>query len=130
MFFVILLSLYTSRIVLQMLGVVDYGIYNVVGGVVAMMSILNGAMISSIQRYYSYEIGRGNPELLRKTFCISVNIYVLMCLIFFLLAESLGLWFLNTHLVIPQERLTAANWVYQYTIFTMIASMLSNPFSS
>ncbi len=130
MFFVILLSLYTSRIVLQMLGVVDYGIYNVVGGVVAMMSILNGAMTSSIQRYYSYEIGRGNPELLRKTFCISVNIYVLMCLIFFLLAESLGLWFLNTHLVIPQERLTAANWVYQYTIFTMIASMLSNPFNA
>lgn len=130
MIFVMLVSLYTSRMVLQLLGVVDYGIYSVVGGVVAMMSILNGAMSSSILRYYSYEIGRGNPEILRKTFCISINIYVLMSLLFLLLAESVGLWFVNTHLVIPQERISAANWVYQYTIFAMIAAMLSNPFNA
>ena len=73
LFFVMLVSLYTSRVILQALGVVDFGIYNVVGGVVALMSILNGAMSSSIQRYYSYEIGRDDSESLRKTFCISVN---------------------------------------------------------
>lgn len=130
MFFMMLISLYTSRVVLNTLGVEDYGIYNVVGGVVAMMGVLNGAMSTSVQRFLNFELGTGNVEKLKHTFSMSLNIYALFALIFVILAETIGVWFLNTHLLIPQERLTAANYVFQFSIFATVVSLMSNPYNA
>ena len=130
MLFSMLVSLYTSRVVLNTLGVEDYGIYNVVGGVVAMMGILNGAMSTSVQRFLNFEIGTGNNEKLRQTFSMSLNIYALFALFFVILAETVGVWFLNTHLLIPQERLLAANYVFQFSVFATVISLMSNPYNA
>lgn len=130
MLFSLLVSLYTSRVVLNTLGVEDYGIYNVVGGVVAMMGLLNGAMATSVQRFMNFELGVGNHEKLRQTFSMSLNIYALFALAFVILAETVGVWFLNTHLLIPQERLSAANYVFQFSIFGTVISLMSNPYNA
>lgn len=132
MFFIMVVTLYTSRVILQVLGVEDFGIYNVVGGIVAMMGILNSAMSSSIQRYYSFELGkgRGNIEQLKKTFSVSMYIYFLLCVIFVGVAETIGLWFLNNKLVIPEDRIVAANWVFQFSVLSIINQLLVNPFNA
>ena len=130
MLFSLLVSLYTSRVVLNTLGVEDYGIYNVVGGVVAMMGLLNGAMATSVQRFMNFELGVGNHEKLRQTFSMSLNIYAMFALAFVILAETVGVWFLNTHLLIPQERLSAANYVFQFSIFGTVISLMSNPYNA
>ena len=130
MLFSMLVSLYTSRVVLNTLGVENYGIYNVVGGVVAMMGILNGAMSTSVQRFLNFELGAGNNERLSQTFSMSLNIYALFALVFVVLAETVGVWFLNTHLLIPQERLMAANYVFQFSIFGTVISLMSNPYNA
>ncbi|MCR4769924.1 MAG: lipopolysaccharide biosynthesis protein [Bacteroidaceae bacterium] len=130
MFFMMAISLYTSRVILKALGVEDFGIYNVVGGVVSMMGVINNAMSVSTQRYLTFELGRGDLVRLKQTFSMCVNIYMLLSVIFFVLAETIGLWFLNTRLVIPPDRLVAANWVYQFTIFSTIISLLSNPYNA
>lgn len=130
MFFMMAISLYTSRVILKALGVEDFGIYNVVGGVVSMMGVINNAMSVSTQRYLTFELGRGDLVRLKQTFSMCVNIYMLLSIIFFVLAETIGLWFLNTRLVIPSERIVAANWVYQFTIFSTIISLLSNPYNA
>lgn len=130
MLFSMLVSLYTSRVVLNTLGVEDYGIYNVVGGVVAMMGILNGAMSTSVQRFLNFELGAGNEDRLRQTFSMSLNIYAMFAAIFVLLAETIGVWFLNTHLLIPQERLMAANYVFQFSVFGTVVSLMSNPYNA
>lgn len=132
MFFIMIVTLYTSRVVLNVLGVDDFGIYNVVGGIVAMMGLLNSAMSSSIQRYYSFELGKGkgNLEQLKKTFSVSMYIYFLLCIIFVIVAESLGVWFLNNKLIIPEDRLVAANWVFQFSVLSIINQLLVNPFNA
>lgn len=130
MLFSMLVSLYTSRVVLSTLGVENYGIYNVVGGVVAMMGILNGAMSTSVQRFLNFEMGTGNSERLQQTFSMSMNIYALFALVFVILAETMGFWFLNTHLLIPHERLMAANYVFQFSIFGTVISLMSNPYNA
>ena len=124
------ISLYTSRVILRVLGVEDFGIYNVVGGIVSMMGVINGAMSVSTQRYLTFELGRGDSLRLKQVFSVCVSIYMLLSLILFVLAETIGLWFLNTKLVIPPERLVAANWVYQFTILSTIISLLSNPYNA
>ncbi len=129
-FFVMLISLYTSRVVLRTLGVEDYGIYNVVGGIVAMMGILNGAMSVATQRYLTYELGTGDEGRLRKVFSTSLLIYLMLCLILLVLAETVGLWFLNTHLIIPDNRINAANWVFQFSIIASINSLLTNTYNA
>lgn len=130
MFVIMAVSLYTSRVVLKTLGVEDFGIYNVVGGIVAMIGMFNSAMTSSIQRYLSFEIGRGDKKQLHKTFNVCFFIYVFLSIIFFIAAETIGLWFLNTQLVIPKERIIAANWVYQFSVLSVINSLLCNPYSA
>lgn len=130
MMFMMAVALFTSRIVLKTLGVEDYGIYNVVGGIVAMLGILNGAMSVSTQRYLTFELGKGNYERLRQTFSISLSIYFIISFIIVLLAETIGLWFLNTQMVIPESRLIAANWVYQFTIITSVFSLICTPFNA
>jgi len=130
MLFTMTVSLYTSRIVLNTLGVSDFGIYNIVGGVVVLFSFLNNAMSSATQRFLNFEIGKNDFVQLRKIFCISMNVHVSIAFIVFILAETIGLWFLNTQLNLPLDRMNAANWVYQFTILTFIISILQVPYNA
>jgi O-antigen/teichoic acid export membrane protein len=123
-------SLYTSRIVLNTLGVVDFGIYNVVGGVVVMFSFLNSSMSSATQRFLSFELGKSNSEKLSKVFRMSVNIHAIIAVAIFTLAETAGLWFLNTKLNIPGDRMEAANCVYQFSILSFIVTVISVPYNA
>lgn len=119
MFFTMAVSLFTSRVILQTLGVTDYGINNVVGGVVTMFSFLNGAMASATQRYLNVDIAQGNKEHLRTTFRTAMQIHVLIALAIFVLAETVGLWFVLNKLIIPEDRMYAAMWVYQLSILAL-----------
>lgn len=130
MLFSMLVSLYTSRVVLQALGVEDYGIYNVVGGVVAMFSMISNSLSSSVSRFLSFELGRGNSEGLKRVFSTSLSIQAALALIIVLLSGTVGLWFLNTHMTIPTNRLYAANWVFHASVFTFVINLLSVPFSA
>jgi O-antigen/teichoic acid export membrane protein len=109
MLFLMLVGLYTSRVVLGALGEDDFGIYNVVGGVVAMFSVISGSLSSAISRFITFELGKGNQQRLRLTFSTAVTVQICMSLIVVLLAEPLGIWFLNNKMTIPLERMTAAN---------------------
>ncbi len=130
MLFTTAVSLYTSRVVLNTLGVVDYGIYNVVGGVVSMFAFLNSAMVTSTQRYLTFELGKGNKKKLQEIFTASIHIHAIISVIIILLSETVGLWFFYEKMVIPAERVTAAMWVFQLSIVTMIISVMSVPYNS
>ncbi|WP_265460749.1 MATE family efflux transporter, partial [Aeromonas salmonicida] len=123
-------TLYTSRVVLNNLGVEDFGIYNVVGGVVTMMAFLSGAMSSASQRFLAFELGKNNLEQLAKVFKMSLNIHWLIVLIVILVAQTLGLWFVNAQLVIPPDRLVAANWVFQCALFSFCCTVLGVPYNA
>lgn len=129
---ILVISLFTSRVILKALGVNDFGINNVVAGVVAMMTTVNSAMGVATTRYITFELGKGekNFERLHKTFCISFTTYVVLSVIFVVLAETLGLWFLNTQLVIPEDRMVAANWIYQFSIITVVNTLMANPYNA
>jgi len=130
MFITMTIGLFTSRVVLNVLGVSDFGIYNVVGGVITMASFLNSAMVASTQRFISFELGKGNIERLGKIFCTSINIHAAIALISVILGETVGLWFVNTQLNLPEERMYAVNWVYQCSILTFIFTVISVPYNS
>ena len=130
MLFIMAVQLYTSRVVLNTLGVVDYGLYNVVGGIVTMFAFLNGAMTTSTQRYITYELGKGHLERLKTVFTTCVQIHLFISLIVILLGETVGLWFLYEKMVIPDDRFTAAMWVYQLSILTMCVQVMSVPYNS
>src|SRR5659263_85651 len=120
MFFTMAVSLYTSRVVLNTLGIEDFGIYNVVGGIVVMFGFLNSAMAASTQRFITFEIGKGDYSQLNHIFSMSITIHALIAIVVLILSETIGLWFLNTQLNIPAARMNAANWVYQFSIFAFI----------
>lgn len=130
MFMMTCVSLYTSRIMLEALGVENMGLYNVVGGVVGLMSILNGAMTVSTQRYLSFGLGQGNSKNLAQVFTTCFTIYVLLCAILLMAAETIGLWIVNNKLLIDLSRMNAVNWVYQFSIFTCITSLLVSPYNA
>ena len=130
MFITTIVGLYTSRVVLNTLGVSDYGIYNVVGGIITMATFLNSAMVAASQRFLSYELGRGDSDKLSRVFCTSINIHAAICIIAFIIAETVGLWFVNTKLNIPDSRMIAANWVYQASIISFIINVMSVPYNS
>ena len=130
MLFMMAVSLYTSRVVLNALGVEDFGIYNVVGGVVAMFSMLSGSLSAAITRFITYELGTGNQENLRKIFSSSVTIQIGFALLIILLAEAVGVWFLNVKMNIPDTRLVAANWVFQFSILTFAINLISVPYNA
>lgn len=130
MLFSMLVSLYTSRVVLQALGVEDYGIYNVVGGVVAMFSIVSNSLSSSVSRFLTFELGKGDTDGLKRVFSTSLSIQLVLAGIIVVLAETIGLWFLNTHMTIPANRLYAANWVFHASVLTFVINLLSVPFSA
>ena len=123
-------SLFTSRVVLNVLGVEDYGTYNVVGGVIAMFSLFTGSLSAAISRFLTYELGRGDKEKLSLVFSTSVNIQVFMAVVVTILAEVVGVWFLNTHMNIPSERMYAANWVFQFSIITFAVNLISIPYNA
>lgn len=123
-------SLFTSRVILNVLGVDNFGIYNVVGGVVAMFNIVTASLSQSISRYLTFELGRDNKERLRVIFSTSVNIQILMSLVIVILTEAIGVWFLNHKMNIPQDRLYAANWVLQFSILAFIVNLISVPYNA
>lgn len=130
MLFMMVISLYTSRIVLNALGVNDYGIYNVVGGVVAMFAILSGSLSASISRFITFEIGKGNVDRLKEVFCTAINVQIILIVCIIFLMETIGLWFLNYKMVIPEDRLFAANWVFQFSIATFAINLWSIPYNA
>ncbi|MBX3616251.1 oligosaccharide flippase family protein [Nitrosomonas sp.] len=121
-------SLYTSQQVLAALGIEDYGIHNVVAGVVLMLSFLNGTMASGTQRFLSFELGRGQHEEVKKVFSTALLIHIVIALIIFLLAETIGLWFLYHVLEIPEDRLNAAHWVFQCAVVTFMITVIQVPY--
>lgn len=130
MFLTMGVSLFTSRIILQSLGVDDYGIYNVVAGFVSMFTFINSAMTSATQRYITFAIGKGENTRINTVFSTCVNIHAILSIILIIVAETIGLWFLNTHMTIPEERMTSANIVYQLAILSTIVMMLSVPYNA
>lgn len=127
---ILLVSLYTSRIVLNALGVEDYGIYNVVGGFVAMFSLLSGALSNAISRYITFELGRADKERLKVVFSTSVTVQIIISLIIIVIAEIIGTWFLNVKMSIPNGRITVANWVFQCSLLTFAINLISIPYNS
>lgn len=130
MFIVMCIQLYTSRIILQTLGVVDFGIYGVVGGIVTMFTFLNGALGSATSRYFTFELGKGNLEKLRKVFCLSVVNHIIIAIIILLLSETVGLWFLYEKMIIPTERMYAALWVFHISVLTACFSLTQVPYTA
>lgn len=123
-------TLYTSREVLAILGVEDFGIYNVVGGVVAMFSMLSGSLTSAINRFMTIELGKGNEKRLSTVFSTAVSVQVFLAIIICVFAESIGVWFLFNKMNIPEERLSAAYWVLQCSILTFIVNLISVPYNA
>lgn len=123
-------SLYTSRIILDKLGVDDYGLYNVVGGVVGMLSFLNGTLSIGTTRFLTYELGVGNKERQQITFSTAFYVHAILALIIVLLMETGGMWFLYNKLVIPDGRLTACVWVFQFSILTTLVAITQVPYSA
>lgn len=126
----LLVSLYTSRIILSTLGINDFGIYSVVGGIVAMVGFLNGAMSGSTSRFLTFELGKGDKRKLSDTFCSALIVHIVIAFIIFLFAETVGLWFLYNKLVIPVERMEAAAFVFQISIITTMLEITQVPYSA
>ena len=124
---VLIVSLYTARVVLQNLGASDYGTYNVVGGVVTLLNFMTAALSQGVQRFYNFHKGLGESESINKVLSASFIIMLCVALVIMLLAETVGLWFLNSQMNIPVERMGAANWVYQFSIITMVFNLLIVP---
>ena len=130
MFVTMLIGLYTSRVILQVLGVEDYGIYQVVGGVIAFFTFLNSTMAAATQRFLTYELGRGDFERLNKVFCTALNIHILIALFVVIAAEIVGVWFINNKLNIPSDRIFAAQMVFQCSLLTAVLSITQVPYNA
>ena len=127
---VMFVSLYTSRVLLNVLGVEDYGTYNAVGGFVAMFAVVSGSLSNAISRYITFGIGKGDKFYLKRIFCTSVNIQIVISLIVVLLCEIFGVWFLNYKMDIPSGRLFAANWVLQCSLIVFVVNLISIPYNA
>lgn len=126
----LIITLFTSRIVLKSLGFDDFGLYNVIGGVVTLFAFLRSSMSSSTQRFLAYEMGSSTADNLRHVFCVCLTTHILLALVLFALAETIGLWFLNTHINIPVGREEAANWIYQFVVLSLCMNMVSLPYDA
>ena len=129
-FITLIVSLFTSRVILNVLGVEDYGINNVVGGIVAMFSIVTSSLAQAISRYLTFELGKKDIKRLKLIFSTSVNIQILMSFVIIILAETIGLWFLNNKMNIAPERMYAANWVFQFAVLSFVISLISVPYNA
>ncbi len=124
------ITLYTSRIVLKELGISDFGIYSLVGGIVAMLGVLNSAMANATQRYLSFDIGKGDLIQLKKTFSATLSIHIGIALFVFLLTETVGLWYINNMMVFPIEKTVSVNVVYQFSILTLLLTIIQVPYNA
>lgn len=127
---IMLVTLYTSRVVLNILGEKDFGVYSAVGGIVSMFAIISGALTNAVSRYITYGIGKKDERRLSEIFCTSVNIQIIISIIVLLLCEIGGLWFLNNKMNIPPDRMYAANWVLHYTLLTFVVNLISVPYNA
>lgn len=127
---VMVISLYTSRLILSTLGVEDYGVYNVVGGAIAMFGVVSGALSAAISRFITFELGKNDFERLKKVFSTSINIQVIISIVVLIVAESFGLWFLYNKLNIPPDRISAAFWVLQLSLLSFCVNLLSVPYNA
>lgn len=130
MLFTMAVTLYTSRIILNTLGVEDYGIYNVIGGFVSMFAVLSGSLSTSISRYLTFELGKNNLDKLKGIFSTGLTIQSSMAIIVLVVGEIIGLWFLNNKMTIPPERIYAANWVLHFCLFSFCINLLTVPFNA
>ena len=130
MLLVMAVSLYTSRLVLKALGVVDFGLYNVVGGLVAMCSIFSGSISSAISRFLTIELGREHNERLRQVFSASITILLFLSVIIVIVVEPIGLWFISNKMVIPLERLDATFWIFHLSLLTFCVNLISTPYNA
>lgn len=128
MLFLMAIGLYTSRVILQALGVEDFGIYNVVGGFVALFAILSKSMSSAATRFLNFEMGKGNKDKLENLFSTLLAIHLLLAVLIAVLSEVIGIWFLNNKMVISSDRLYAANWVFQFSVITFCLNLTVVPF--
>lgn len=130
MLLMILINLYTQRVILATLGVEDFGINNVVAGVITMLGFLTGSLSAVSSRYITYDLGKGDMEVMKKTFGNILSIHLLIAVVVFIVGETVGLWFMTTQLQIPAERETAAFWVYQFSIFSSMLAVISSPYNA
>lgn len=130
MMFTMVISLFTSRIILQKLGVDDYGIYQAVGGVVGFLSFINGALATGSSRFLTYALGEGNAEKLKRTFSTTLNIHIIISILVVIVAETIGLWFLYHKMVIAPERMTAAAYTYHLSILTAVFTLTQVPYNA
>ena len=130
MIFILCVGLFTSRVVLNTLGVVDYGLYNVVGGFVTIFTFLNGAMSTATQRFITFELAKGDIERQKATFSKAIIIHFVLAALIFLIAETVGMWMLYEKMVIPEGRFAAAMWVYQLSIASCMLSIVSLPYNA
>lgn len=129
MILVMLVSLYTSRVILNALGAEDFGIYNVTGGVISLFAFVNGAMSNATQRYLAFELAKGTEDQIKRIFSACMILHIFIAIFVFILAETLGLYILNHYLTIPEEKLSAANWVYQISIFSCMIMIVNTPYN-
>lgn len=129
-FFVMAISLYTSRVILKVLGIEDYGVYQVIGGLVAMFSVISSSLSSAISRFITFEIGTGDNERLKRIFATSIVIQICISIIVVIFAEIFGLWFMHTSMNIPEGRMVAAEWVLHCSLITFCINLLSIPYNA
>lgn len=130
MLLTLIIGLYTSRVILATLGISDYGLYNVVGGVVTMFAFLNGTLSTSTQRFLNFEMGKGNEQKVKMVFSTALRLHTMLVGLVLLLAETVGLWFVLNKLVIAPDRMAAAFWVYQFSIIVVCIQIFQLPFMS
>lgn len=130
MLFLMVISLYTSRVILDALGVEDYGIYNVVGGFVALFGLISAALTSACSRFLNFEMGKGDVHRQNVVFSTALTIQWTLAIIVFVIAEVIGVWYVNNVMVMPAERLTAANWCFQFSVFNFCMNIITVPYNA
>lgn len=130
MIFLMVISLYTSRVILDALGVEDYGIYNVVGGFVALFGLISAALTSACSRFLNFEMGKGDGQRQNVVFSTALTIQWTLAIIVFVIAEVVGVWYVNNVMVIPAERLPAANWCFQFSVFNFCMNLITVPYNA
>lgn len=130
MFIIMIVNLYTSRVILEALGIIDYGVYSVIGGLVSLFGIISNSLSTATQRFITFALGKDDFEHLNKTFSTSIFIHLAISIVFLILAETVGLWFLNNEMEIPADRINAAFWIFQCTIASSIIMIMSVPYNA
>lgn len=126
----LIVALYTSRVVLDVLGIDNYGLYNVIAGFIVLLALVNNSMVSATQRFLTYEIGKGNKVQVSNTFSMSMTIHIVICLIILILGETIGLYYIKNYLIIPEGRSEAAFWVYQISLFSTFINIVRSPYQA